>query len=332
MTVDRRRSLVTGASGFIGRQLCRRLLDDGYQVIGAVRTPTHFAKCEGEGFLQLHIGDIARKTNWDGALQGVDVVFHLAAVGGVDKGSFDEQLRILREINVEGTRLLARECVKYGVKRIIYLSSIKAIGEQTVYGRPWTEDSSPHPVTPYGVSKWEAEKALWNEVHGNKTEAVVIRPPLVYGQQTSGNFFQLLKLVSTQIPLPFSGVMNNRSLIYIENLIDAISVCARHPDANGKTYLVSDGEDVSTGVLVKNLAELMRMKSRLFYFPAFLMRLAARLVGKSDQADRLLGGLQVCSDRICNELAWKPPFSQNEGLRITVDWYRDIILGDARRS
>ena len=314
------RCLVTGASGFIGRQLCRRLLDHGHHVVGVVRNPAEFAGFKGQPFQQVCLGGIDGSTDWDEILQGVDLVFHLAASGG-GSGSFEDQLKALRQTNVEGTRRLVSACVSHNVRRFIYLSSIKVHGERTDLGRPWSESDHPNPITPYGMTKWEAEQAVWHGLAEGATEAVVIRPPLVYGPQVPGNFFQLMNLVSKWIPLPFAKLTNKRSLIYLENLLDILYLCMTHPAAAGKTYLVSDGEDVSTGELVKEMAELMGVPSRLFYFPENAMRIFAGMLGKSEQAGRLLGSLVVDNMKVRAELNWSPSYSRHQGLIETIAWY-----------
>lgn len=317
------RCLVTGASGYIGRQLCRHLIDQGCRVIGVVRKPGDFAGLAAHSFQQVPLGAIDGTTDWKNVLQGVDLVFHLAASGG-GKGSFEDQLEFLRQSNVEGTRQLARACVAYHVKRLIYVSSIKVMGEQTEAGQAWSELELPRPITPYGISKWEAEQAIWQALSGSLTEAVVIRPPLVYGPGVQGNFLQLLNLVSKRLPLPFAGLSNRRSMIYLENLLEVLCLCASHPTAAGRTYVVSDGDDVSTGGLVKEIAELMGISPRLFYFPENLMGIIASMLGKSEQTERLLGSLAIDNSRVRAELNWSPAYSMYQGLNETITWYKSM--------
>lgn len=317
------RCLVTGASGYIGRRLCGRLLDQGHHVSGVVRKPIEFATFDKQDFRQVCIGSIDGATVWEDALHGIDLVFHLAASGG-GAGSFGEQLKMLRQTNVEGTRRLASACAAHRIKRIVYLSSIKVLGEQSEPGRPWSELNHPDPVTPYGISKWEAEQAVWQSLSVGLTEAVVIRPPLVYGPGVQGNFLQLMNLVAKRLPLPFAGLSNKRSMIYLENLLDVLCLCASLPAAAGRTYVVSDGDDVSTGGLVKKMAELMGIPSRLFYFPENLIGIFASMLGKSEQAGRLLGSLAVDNSRLRAELNWSPAYSMDQGLRETIAWYKSM--------
>lgn len=323
------RYLVTGASGFVGRQLCRRLLDDDYAVVGAVRSAIEFPEFVGRSFATVQVGDIDGMTNWDDALKGVDAVFHLAADGGVGGYSAGEQLEMLRKTNVAGTGALARAAVSHRVKRLVYLSTIKVNGEKSPIGGCFSDTSIPAPVTPYGISKWEAEQGVWRAIAGAETEGVVLRPPLVYGAGTKGNFLQLLRLVARGMPLPFAGIKNRRSLIYIKNLLDALVICAEHPLAAGKTYLLSDGESVSTGDLIRMLAGELGVPARLFYCPEGLMQWAAKLTGKIEQVDRLLGSLLVDGNNIVRELNWVLPYSLQQGISATAAWYKTAHLRKA---
>jgi nucleoside-diphosphate-sugar epimerase len=325
------RYLVTGASGFVGRQLCRRLLDDGHAVVGAVRSAIEFPEFLGRSFATIHLGDVEGTTNWDEALIDVDIVFHLAADSGVGGGYSDfERLERLRRINVAGTRALAHAAVAHKVGRFVYLSTIKVNGEKTSKGDCFSETSIPAPVTPYGISKWEAEQEVWKALAGSDTDGVVLRPPLVYGAGVKGNFLQLLRLVGRGLPVPFAGIKNNRSLIYIENLLDALVICADHPLAAGNTYLLSDGESVSTGDLIRLLAEELGEPARLFFCPESLMQWAARLIGKTEQVDRLLGSLLVDGNKIVRELNWVMPYTLQQGLSATTAWYKTAHLANKR--
>lgn len=324
---ERTHYLVTGASGFVGRQLCRRLLDDGHAVVGAVRSAIEFPEFMGRSFATVHVGNIDGATNWDEALIGVDAVYHLAADGGGGGYSAVEQLEMLRKTNVAGSCALARAAVSFKIKRFIYLSTIKVNGEKTSKGDCFSEKSIPAPATPYGISKWEAEQGVWSAIAGSETESVVLRAPLVYGAGAKGNFLQLLRLVARGMPVPFAGLSNRRSLIYIENLLDALVVCAKHPLATGNTYLLSDGESVSTGDLVRMLAEELGVPARLFYCPESLMQWVARLIGRTEQVDRLLGSLLVDGNKIVRELNWVLPYSMQQGISATVAWYKTARMG-----
>jgi nucleoside-diphosphate-sugar epimerase len=245
-------------------------------------------------------------------------------------------------VNVAGTERLARSAAASGVKRLVYVSSIKVNGESTLStstlspspspacGRGeqciFTASDIPSPQDPYGVSKWEAEQVLHRVAAETGLEIVIVRPPLVYGPGVKGNFAQMLKVLAKGIPLPLASAHNLRSLIYVENLVDALLVCSTHHAAAGQTYLVSDGEDVSTPDLLRQLGNAMGRPARLFPCSPALLKLAGRLLGKADQVERLLGSLQVESGNIRRELNWKQPYSLQQGLQATAAWYRINLL------
>jgi nucleoside-diphosphate-sugar epimerase len=304
--------LATGASGFVGKPLIAKLLLQGYSVCAAVRSEsTSISSAE-----VVLVGEINGETSWTDALRDIDVVIHLAARVHVMAERSANPLVEFRNVNVEGTRHLAELAAKTGVKRFVYVSSVKVNGEQTT--RPFSELNEPYPLDPYGVSKFEAEQALRKISAETKMEFVIVRPPLVYGAGVKGNFAHMIKVLEMGMPLPFASVQNLRSFIYVENLVDALSLCSTHPNAAGQTYLVSDGEDISTPDLLSKLSGAMGRSASLLPCPLALMRLAGQLLGKSDQIDRLVGSLQVDSSKIRRELGWKPPFSIDEGLSATV--------------
>ena len=239
-------------------------------------------------------------------------------------------------MNVAGTENLARQAVRAGVRRLVYVSSIKVNGESTPLttrsvaskippsppfakwggvGEFFTENEEANPQDPYGISKWEAEQALHRVAAETGLEVVIVRPPLVYGAGVKGNFAQMLKVLSKGIPLPLASVQNLRSLIYVGNLVDALILCATHPAAAGQTYLVSDGEDISTSDLLRQLGAALGHPARLFSCPQALLKLAGRLTGRADQVERLLGSLRVDSSKIRRELGWIPPFTLEKGLK-----------------
>ncbi|HPV44379.1 MAG TPA: SDR family oxidoreductase [Methylotenera sp.] len=304
--------LVTGASGFVGKSLCAKLQSPGHAVFAAVRSKNPRV----EDFEKIVVGSIDSKTDWSAALCNMDVVVHLAARVHVMAERSENPLAEFRKVNVEGTRHLAECVARAGVKRFVYVSSVKVNGEQTA--SPYTELDKPNPQDPYGVSKWEAEQALLQVAARTGLEVVIVRPPLVYGAGVKGNFAQMIKALAKRIPLPLAAVRNLRSLIYVENLVDALILCSIHPKAAGQTYLVSDGEDVSTSSLLRRLGEAMGRPARLFSCPPALLKLVGKLTGKSDQVDRLLGSLQVDSSKIRRELGWQPPFTLDEGLKATA--------------
>ncbi len=306
--------LVTGANGFVGRVVCEQLFARGHAVRGAARSQHEIP---GGSFVQ--IATIDENTDWSEALKGeVDVVIHLAARVHVMHDKSTNPLAEFRKVNTAGTERLARAAAKSGVRRFVYVSSIKVNGEATVGSERFTEQDVPKPQDPYAVSKWEAEQVLHRIAKETGIEVVVVRPPLVYGQGVKGNFAQMLKVLSKGIPLPLSAVSNSRSLVYVENLADALIVCAIHPAATGQTYLVSDGEDISTPDLLRSLANAMGVQTRLFYFPPSWLLFLAKMLGKAAPLERLTGSLKINSDKIRNQLGWFQPFTLPAGLKKTV--------------
>ncbi|NOU01597.1 MAG: SDR family oxidoreductase [Gallionella sp.] len=317
MTFNDKKVLVTGATGFVGRVLCKELRHRGFQVRAAVRS----LDLSIEGIESVVVGEIAGGTSWRDALRDVDVVIHLAARVHVMKDEAADPLSEFLKVNVSGTENLARQAAQAGVKRLVYVSSIKVNGDSTTGSQPFSESNQPNPQDPYGISKWRAEQALQRIAQETGLEIVIVRPPLVYGAGVKGNFISLMTAIDKDVPLPLAGAKNLRSLLYVGNLADALIVCAAHPDAAGQTYLLSDGEDISTAMLVKKIATALGRKSRSFYFPPGLLRAAAGVLGRSAQVERLFGSLQVNNQKIRNELSWCPPFTLEQGLRATAGWY-----------
>jgi len=316
------RVLVTGASGFVGGHLCSEIQKRGLHVVGVVRK-----KCQMPfGVESVCIGLLNGETDWGSSLANVDVIIHLAARVHVMKESVSEPLAEFRKVNCEGTERLARCAAAAGVKRLIYVSSIKVNGEETCDGERVSELSMPLPLDTYGVSKWEAEQVLHQVEVETGLEIVIVRPPLVYGAGVKGNFAQMLKVLAKRWPLPFASIENKRSLVYVGNLVDALIVCATHPAAAGQTYLISDGEDVSTPDLLRNLGGAMGCPARLFPFPPKLLTGTAATIGRAVQMKRLTGSLQIDSGKICRELNWTPPYTLQQGLQETAEWYRDKYL------
>lgn len=313
--------LVTGATGFIGQPLCARLLKDGALVRAAVWRDDPLNELV-PGLGSVEIDSIGPDTDWAAALSGRDTVIHLAARVHVMDEKAEDPLAAYRRVNVAGTERLARMAAAAGVKRLVYLSSVKVLGEETAGS--YTEQHKPAPQDPYGVSKMEAEEILQKVSAETGLEVVVIRPPLVYGPGVKANFFKLMRLVSKGLSLPLASVNNARSLVYLENLIDAIVLCAAHPKAAGQAFLVSDGEGISTPELIRRIAAAMGRPARLFSFPPGLIRFAGKLTGKSGAVDRLLGSLAVDDSKIRKELGWRPPYTMAEGLKTTADWYKRL--------
>ena len=306
--------LVTGANGFIGRALCDVLAASGRRVRQAVRMPVPSLPDA------MAVGDIGADTDWRTALEGVSGVVHLAARTHVLRETATDPLTEYRKINVSATERLARSAAAGGVRRLVFVSSVKVNGEHTEE-RPFTEDGAPRPEDAYGVSKWEAEQALSRIAAESGLEVVVLRPPLVYGPGVKGNFLRLINLVARGVPLPLGAIDNRRSFIYSGNLAGAIATALDASQAAGRTYLVSDGEDVSTPDLVRGLARALGVKPRLLSLPLAALGLGATLAGKRAEFARLTGSLQVDSSRIRRELGWRPSFALTQGLELTAKWY-----------
>lgn len=314
--------LVTGATGFVGRLLCSRLLSEGWNVRGTILA-TESPSALVASIEPVLIEPLGPDTPWGHALAGVDTVIHLAARVHIMDDPASDPLTEFRTVNGEGTAQLAREAAKAGVKRLVFISSIKVNGEETT--TPYTTNSPPQASDPYGISKWEAELALRHIEAETGLEVVVVRPTLVYGPGVKANFFNMMKVVQRGIPLPLASVTNRRSLIYVGNLVDSLTTCAKHPAAAGKTYLVSDGEDISTPELIRRTARALGVPSRIFPFPLSLLNLAGAVTGKRAAINRLLGSLTVDSSSIRRELEWKPPFSMDEGLAETAAWFKATV-------
>lgn len=312
-------TLITGAAGFVGRNLCKYLAQR-HALRLAVRELSAGESLRGCGAV-VAAGHVSGTTDWSASLQGVHAVVHLANRAHVMREAAADSVVAYREVNVEGTRRLAEQAAAAGVRRLVYLSSVKVLGERTL-AQAFDEAATPAPEDPYGQSKWEAEQALRDVAEKTGLEIVVLRPPLVYGPGVGANFLRLMRWVARGIPLPVAAIHNRRSLIYVNNLASAIEACLVHPAAAGKTFLVSDGETVSTVQLVAMLASALTVPDRSWPLPPAVLRLAGEAVGMGDQAARLLDSLEVDDAAIRRELAWLPPFSMAEGLRETVAAYR----------
>ena len=308
------RFLVTGAAGFVGKALAAELVKRGY----AVRATTRSAKPVLKDCEQLCVGAIDGSTQWSDALREVDAVIHLAARVHVMGDSAADPLAAFRQVNTQGTLNLARQAAAAGVKRFVFVSSVKVNGERTQAGHAFTEEDAPNPQDAYGISKQEAEQGLRAVAVETGLEVVIIRPPLVYGPGVQANFAALMRAVQRGWPLPLRWVRNQRSLVALENLVDFVVTCSTHPKAASQTFLVSDGCDLSTAELVRGLARAAGVTARLFPIPVRVLQAGAGLLGKRAAAQRLCGNLQVDISKAWRLLGWTPPVSVDEGLRRTV--------------
>ncbi|MHB8056659.1 MAG: NAD-dependent epimerase/dehydratase family protein [Desulfuromonadaceae bacterium] len=351
---------ITGATGFVGSSLIKRLQQNNIRLTAAVLSGENSEHLP-TAVDRVTVEPLSESSDYTSVLQNIDIVIHLAARVHVMQETATDPLLEFRKVNLHGTEQLARQAAKAGVKRFVFMSTIGVNGDNSG-DRPYTEGDVPHPHNPYSVSKYEAELALRQISIETGMEIVIIRAPLVYGPGNPGNFLSLLRIISKRnfefwilnfglksgIPLPFASINNRRSLIYVGNLVDALATCATHPAAAGKTYLVSDGEDVSTAELVRRVARALEVPARLLPLPVSVMKFCARLLdnfgflilnfvfkSKTDNSksriqnskftgavNRLTGSLTVDSAKIGQELGWKPPFTMEEGLGETAAWYK----------
>ena len=310
--------LLTGATGFVGRALVAELLRRDKTVVAAVRK---LAPNLPTDVHQEVVGNLSSNTEWGSALQNIDVVIHLAARVHIMDDSAADPLTEFRKVNTEGALKLARQSADAGVKRFIFLSSIKVNGEMTVPGQPFQPNDNYIPTDPYGLSKYEAEQGLLAIAKQTGMEVVIIRPPLVYGPDVKANFSSMMKWVNKGLPLPFGAIHNQRSFVALDNLVDFIIHCIDHPKAANEVFLISDGEDVSTTQLLQKVAKAFAKKPMLIPVPVCLMTFVAKLVGKGDVANRLFGSLQVDSSKARDLLGWKPIITMDEQLKKTAEAY-----------
>ena len=319
------RVLVTGANGFVGAAAVRRLLQGGTcEVRRALRSATPAAHDPSAGPDTVAVGDIDGATDWRAALDGVDVVVHTAARVHMMRESASDPLTAFRRVNTEGSLNLARQTVDAGVRRLVFISSVKVNGEATPPGQPFRpQDPALRPDDPYGISKFEAEQGLREVAAATGLEIVVIRPVLVYGPGVRANFESMMKWVARGVPLPLGAIRaNRRSLVGIDNLADLIACCAVHPAAAGEVFFAADGEDVSTTELLTRVGTALGKPARLLPAPAELLQAGARLIGRGADAQRLCGSLQVDISTNARLLGWHPPFSLDVGLKQTAEAFR----------
>lgn len=313
--------LVTGATGFVGQALINSLVETDFSVFAVVRQWSQELPQKVE---QIEVSDLTTlsDSSLDGVrLKGVDVVIHLAARAHIMCDEVADPLSEFRKINTAGTLELARQAAKEGVRRFVFISSVKVNGELTVLNKPFTPDTPACPKDPYGVSKHEAEQGLLALAEETGLEIVIIRPPLVYGPNVRANFASMMKWVFKGVPLPFGAIYNRRSFIALENLASFIVHCIDHPKAANEIFLISDDEDVSTTELLKKLARAFGKKPLLVRVSVSLMTIFAKLIGKEGVANRLFGSLQVDSTKSRILLDWKPIVTMDEQLKKIADIY-----------
>lgn len=311
---------LTGASGFVGSALLRRLQADEQELIAAVRKgskglPASVRTVQFDAFDQ--------DNHWDGVLSECEVVIHSAARVHVMNETDSDPLTAFRKVNVEGTLALARQAIAAGVKRFVFISSIKVNGEGTQPGQPYTAEDPPLPQDPYGVSKMEAEQQLRQLGQQSGMEVVIIRPVLVYGPGVKANFQSMMRWLDKGVPLPFGAIDNRRSLVALDNLVDLVVTCLAHPAAANQVFLVSDGEDLSTSSLLRRMAQALGKPARLLPVPAFMLRWGASLLGKRALSQRLCGSLQVDIEKTRRLLGWHPPVDVDTALKLAARQFQE---------
>jgi nucleoside-diphosphate-sugar epimerase len=307
---------VTGATGFIGEALVNEMAQGTrFAVVALSRSRPHTLVANAR---YLTVEGPTETTEWQSVLAGVDVLVHTAARVHVKREVGTDALAEFRRVNVEGTLNLAGQAASAGVKRFVFISSVGVHGGESRPGRPFRTGDDPAPNSAYAQSKWETEQGLRVLEEKSAMEVVVVRPPPVYGRGAPGNFGRLMRCVQRGTTLPLGAVDNMRSFVGLDNLVDLLVRCVDHPNAAGQTFLVSDGEDLSTPELVRRLARAAGRRARLLPVPPQFMRMAGRLAGRGGDVDRLLASLQVDIGNTRAMLDWSPPVSVNEGLRRAV--------------
>jgi nucleoside-diphosphate-sugar epimerase len=311
--------LVTGGNGFIGKAFAFRALAAGFKVRIAARSKSPDLNRFEDYFL---VSNLNSATEWSPALSGIDTIVHCAARVHVMSEKDCDPLELYRKVNVEGTLNLAHQAALSGVKRFIFISSVKVHGESTIPGIAFTENDAPNPVDDYAKSKCEAELGLRRIGSETGLEVVIIRPPLVYGPGVKANFLTMINLIHKGALLPFRGITNNRrSFIYVENLVDMMVACINHPAAANQIFLVSDDDDLSTTALMERMSLALGRPLKLFTIPVSLIKFVTRMLGRPDISQRLCSSLQVDIRKARETLGWAPPVSVDEGLRQTAEYF-----------
>ena len=307
--------LITGANGFVGRALISKLaLETNHFVRASVRKKIIQFPSQIEVLENM---DASSNTNWTDALRDIDVVVHLFARVHVMDDKVADPLLEFRNINVNATIALANAAAKQGIKRFVFLSSVKVNGESTFH-KPFSESDLPHPQDAYAISKWEAEEALRKISKDTGMEVVIIRSPLVYGPNVKANFLKMMQYIKRGMPLPLGAIQNKRSLIGVDNLVDFIATIISHPNAANQTFLISDDEDISTTDLLRRIGKYIGRPARLIPLHPKILSFLFNILGRQDFGDRLLGSLEVDITKAKKLLAWSPPKTLDEGLRATI--------------
>jgi len=316
--------LITGATGFIGTPLINVLRNHGHILSGTTRKN---GVMSGPNGIPLHrVPEINGNTDWSNIISGAEVIIHLAARVHVMKDRSRNPMEEFRRVNTQGTKALALQAAKAGVKRFIFLSSVKVVGETSpLNGFKESEATSP-PDDAYGISKYEAEQELLKIARRSAMEVVIIRPPLVYGPNVRGNFLRLLKLAKRNYPLPLGSISNKRSLLFVDNLTDAITKTVDHPGAANKTFFICDDEDLSVTQLINKISLAFGSESRNFNVPQKWLNLFGKITGNSEIIKRLTQSLTVDSAKIKLDLNWSPPVQSDKGIEKTVNWYNRSLL------
>lgn len=311
--------LITGASGFVGRALWGSLVQRAREFRPAVRVGSESIG----GAIPCVIGDIGAHTDWSPVLDGASHVVHLASRVHVMNESNDNDAALYHETNTFGTLRIAQQAADAGVRRFVFLSSVKVNGEERE--EAYSEDDRPAPIGPYAISKRDAELGLWEIAERSGMEVVVIRPPLVYGPGVKANFLSMMRWLHRGVPLPFGAINNRRSLVAIGNLVDFIVKCIDHPAAANETFMVCDGEDLSTTELLVRLAAALEVKARLINVPVPLLKLGATMLGRGEILRRLCGSLCVDASKANRLLSWSPPLNVDDGLKAAADHFRATL-------
>ncbi|MFZ6689697.1 UDP-glucose 4-epimerase family protein [Undibacterium sp. SXout11W] len=314
-TTDKRKILLTGASGFVGQAMYQALVNHSERLICPTRRPISKLNV---AVVNPQISDLSAQTDWSGFLTDVGIVIHCAARVHVMQEAVADPLPLFRQVNVDATMRLAEQAAKAGATQFIFISSVKVNGEGTKPGHAYNETTPSEAQDPYGISKREAENALLALGERSGMHVTIIRPPLIYGPGVKANFASMLEWVKKGIPLPFASIKNKRSFVYLENLVSLVLCCLRNQNAAQQVFLVSDDHDLSTAELLQLSAKALRVPSRLLPFPPTLLILLAKLAGRPAISDRLCGSLQVDISKAKQVLNWTPPYSVEQGLAATI--------------